>query len=520
LPFSPCKGAFLALLFSSLTCFIKKKMSPSTMALKKASELTETPQRVFYGGDREGSKTMNETGQFRTEKDTMGKVRVPAEAYYGAQTQRAVENFPISGITFPRVFIRALGLIKKYGVQVNVDLGLLESGLGKPIAEAAEEVAQGKMDDQFVVDIFQTGSGTSTNMNANEVIATRANELLTGRKETKKPVHPNDHVNKGQSSNDVIPSAMHIAALIATKEELLPALKVLLGALEQKAKDFDGIVKIGRTHLQDAVPMRLGQKFGSFARQIQLGMERLKSITGELAELALGGTAVGTGINTHPDFAPRVIALISEETGCPFLEAKNHFEAQAVQDGASLASGALKTVAVSLMNMANNIRWLASGPRCGLGEIILPALQPGSSIMPGKVNPVIPEAVTQVATQVIGNDAAITIGCQSSSFELNTMLPVIAHNLLQSITLLTSATNVFAEKCIKGITANEERCKAFVEQSLAMCTTLAPVIGYDEAAAIANEAYATGRTVREVALEKKILPEKQLAELLDPLKMT
>ena len=463
---------------------------------------------------------MSDLKKYRTEKDTMGEVQVPATAYYGAQTQRAVDNFPISGITFPRVFIRALGLIKKYGAQVNVELGLLEPHTGELIEQAAEEVALGKMDDQFVVDIFQTGSGTSTNMNANEVIATRANEILTGQKDTKTPIHPNDHVNKGQSSNDVIPSAIHIAALIAVREELLPALQTLLKTLEQKAKEFDHIVKIGRTHLQDAVPIRLGQKFGSFSRQIQLGMERLESITGELAELALGGTAVGTGINTHPAFAPKVIALISKDTGCPFVEAKNHFEAQAVQDGTSQASGALKTVAVSLMNMANNIRWLASGPRCGLGEIILPALQPGSSIMPGKVNPVIPEAVTQVATQVIGNDAAITIGCQSSSFELNTMLPVIAHNLLQSITLLTSATKVFAEKCVSGITANEERCKAFVEQSLAMCTTLAPVIGYDEAAAIANEAYATGRTVREVALEKKILPEKQLAELLDPLKMT
>jgi fumarate hydratase class II len=293
-----------------------------------------------------------------------------------------------------------------------------------------------------------------------------------------------------------------------------------LDVLEKKAKAFDNIIKIGRTHLQDAVPIRLGQKFSSFARQIELGIKRLEGITGDLAELALGGTAVGTGINTHPEFAPKVIALIAQETGCPFVEAKNHFEAQAVQDGASQASGALKTIAVSLMSMANNIRWLASGPRCGLGEIILPALQPGSSIMPGKVNPVIPEAVTQVATQVIGNDAAVTIGCQSSGFELNTMLPVIAHNLLESIALLSSATNVFAEKCISGITADEERCKAFVEQSLAMCTTLAPVIGYDEAAAIAKEAYATGKTVREVATAKQILPDEELEALLDPFKMT
>ena len=463
---------------------------------------------------------MGDAKKTRIEKDTMGEVQVPAEAYYGAQTQRAVENFPISGMGFPRVFIRALGLIKKYGAQVNVELGLLESDYGKSIAQAAQEVVQGVMDDQFVVDVFQTGSGTSTNMNANEIIATRANELLTGQKNTKEPVHPNDHVNKGQSSNDVIPSAIHIAALMAIREDLTPALTVLLDVLEKKAKAFDNIIKIGRTHLQDAVPIRLGQKFSSFARQIELGIKRLEGITGELAELALGGTAVGTGINTHPEFAPKVVALIAQETGCPFVEAKNHFEAQAVQDGASQASGALKTIAVSLMSMANNIRWLASGPRCGLGEIILPALQPGSSIMPGKVNPVIPEAVTQVATQVIGNDAAVTIGCQSSGFELNTMLPVIAHNLLESIALLSSATNVFAEKCVSGITADEERCKAFVEQSLAMCTTLAPVIGYEEAAAIAKEAYATGKTVREVATAKQILPDEQLEALLDPFKMT
>jgi fumarate hydratase class II len=464
--------------------------------------------------------TMADTEKFRIEKDTMGAVKVPADAYYGAQTQRALENFPISGMTFPRGFIKALGLIKKHAAQVNGELGLLKPEWAEVISAAAQEVVSGQWDDQFVVDIFQTGSGTSTNMNANEVIATRANELLTGQKDTKNPVHPNDHVNKGQSSNDVIPSAIHIAALVDIREHLMTALQALFGALEKKTREFDHIVKIGRTHLQDAVPIRLGQKFGSFARQIQLGMERLETVQKELAELALGGTAVGTGINTHPEFASRVIARIAKETTCPFVEAVNHFEAQAVQDGAAQASGALKTVAISLMNMANNIRWLASGPRCGLGEITLPALQPGSSIMPGKVNPVIPEAVTQVATQVIGNDAAITIGCQSSSFELNTMLPVIAHNLLQSIGLMTSATRVFAEKCVSGIVANEKRCKDFVEQSLAMCTTLAPVIGYDRAAAIAKEAYDTGKTVREVAKAKKIVPEAELEALLDPMRMT
>jgi fumarate hydratase class II len=375
-------------------------------------------------------------------------------------------------------------------------------------------VAKGKMDDQFVVDVFQTGSGTSTNMNANEVIATRANELLTGRKDTRTPVHPNDHVNMGQSSNDVIPSAIHIGALTSIREELQPALQTLWESLRLKSEEFDNIVKIGRTHLQDAVPIRLGQEFSGFARQMQLGIERLEGVKGSLAELALGGTAVGTGLNTHPEFASKVIDLISRETGCPFTEAENHFEAQAAQDGAAQASGVLKTVAVSLMKTANDIRWLSSGPRCGIGEINLPALQPGSSIMPGKVNPVIPEAVTQVATQVMGNDSAITIGCQGSNFELSTMLPVIAHNLLQSIELLASAGKLFAEKCVDGITANEHRCQAFVEKSLAMCTTLAPVIGYEKAAAIAKEAYGTGRTVREVATEKKVLPEAELAELL------
>ncbi len=463
---------------------------------------------------------MADTDGFRIEKDTMGAVKVPAGAYYGAQTQRAVENFPISGIAFPRVFIKALGLIKKFGAKANGELGLLKPEFAEVIARAAEEVAGGTWDGQFVVDVFQTGSGTSTNMNANEVIAARANELLTGRKDTKNPVHPNDHVNKGQSSNDVIPSAIHVAALMDIRERLLPALTVLQHGLEKKAAEFDHVVKIGRTHLQDAVPMRLGQSFGGFARQVQLGIQRLESIQGELAELALGGTAVGTGINTHPEFASKVITLISQETRCPFVEAKNHFEAQAVQDRAAQVSGALKTVAVSLMNIANHIRWLASGPRCGLGEIVLPALQPGSSIMPGKVNPVIPEAVTQVAAQVIGNDVAVTVGCQSGSFELNTMLPVIAHNLLQSIALIASATRVFAEKCVNGITANEARCKAFVEQSLAMSTPLAPVIGYDKAAAIAKEAYETGKTVRQVALAKKIIPEVQLEALLDPMKMT
>ena len=458
--------------------------------------------------------------KFRIERDTMGEVQVPADTYYGAQTQRAVDNFPVSGIRFPRVFIRALGLIKKYAARVNADLGLLDPQLAEAIMAAGDEVAVGKMDAQFVVDIFQTGSGTSTNMNANEVIATRANELIVGKRDTRKPVHPNDHVNMGQSSNDVIPSAIHIAALISVTEDLIPAFEILYKSLRKKSGAFDTIVKIGRTHLQDAVPIRLGQEFGGYARQVKLAIKRIQAVKGSLSELALGGTALGTGLNTHREFATRVIELISHETGCRFKEAENRFEAQAAQDAAVETSGALKTVAVSLLKIANDIRWLSSGPRCGIGEINIPALQPGSSIMPGKVNPVIPESVIQVAAQVIGNDTAITMGGQGGNFDLNVMLPVIAHNLLQSIRFLGSVAKIFAEKCINGITANEARCRAFVENSLAICTALAPVIGYEKAAAIAKEAHTTGKTVREVAMEEKVLPDAQLKELLDPLKMT
>jgi len=458
--------------------------------------------------------------KFRIEIDTMGEVQVPADAYYGAQTQRAVDNFPVSGIRFPRVFIRALGLVKEYAAQVNADLGLLDPQLARPIMAAADEVAVGKMDEQFVVDIFQTGSGTSTNMNANEVIATRANELLTGKRDASKPVHPNDHVNMGQSSNDVIPAAIHIAALTSLAENLIPGLEMLYKSLWKQSKAFDSIVKIGRTHLQDAVPIRLGQEFSGYAHQVKLAIKRVQAAKGSISELALGGTAVGTGLNTHREFARRVIDLISHKTGCQFKEAENRFEAQAAQDAAVETSGALKTVAVSLLKIANDVRWLSSGPRCGLGEINIPALQPGSSIMPGKVNPVIPESVIQVSAQVMGNDMAITIGGQGGNFDLNVMLPVIAHNLLESIRILGSSAKIFAEKCINGITANEARCRAFIENSLAMCTALAPVIGYEKAAAIAREAHTTGKTVREVAMEEKVLPKAQLKELLDPLKMT
>jgi len=457
---------------------------------------------------------------FRIERDTMGEVQVPAGAYYGAQTQRAVDNFPVSGIRFPGVFIRALGLIKKYAAQVNEDLGLLDPKFARPIKASADEVAAGKMEGQFVVDIFQTGSGTSTNMNANEVIAARANELITGKRDARKPVHPNDHVNMGQSSNDVIPTAIHIAALTSVTEDLVPGLEILYESLCKKSKAFDGIVKVGRTHLQDAVPIRLGQEFSGYAHQVKLGIKRVHAVKDSLSELALGGTALGTGLNTHPEFARGVIDFISLDTRCRFTEAENHFEAQAAQDAAVETSGALKTVAVSLLKIANDIRWLASGPRCGLGEINIPALQPGSSIMPGKVNPVIPESIIQTAAQVIGNDMSITIGCQGGNFDLNVMLPVIAHNLLQSISILGSAAKIFAEKCINGITANEARCKDIIENSLSMCTALAPVIGYERAAAIAKEAYRTGKTVREMSMEEKVLPEAQLNELLDPLKMT
>jgi fumarate hydratase class II len=450
----------------------------------------------------------------------MGEVRVPAHVYYGAETQRAVDNFPVSGLRLPRVFIRALGLIKKYAAQTNEELGLLDPKIAKAVMAAADEVAVGKMDEQFVVDVFQTGSGTSTNMNANEVIAARTNELVTGKRKSKHPVHPNDHINIGQSSNDVIPTAFHIAALTSINQDLLPAQEVLHKSLRKKSKDFHHVVKIGRTHLQDAVPIRLGQEFSGYAEQVRLGIRRIKNVRDSLSRLALGGTAVGTGLNTHPEFASRVIALISQETGWPFRETRNHFEAQANQEGAVETSGALKTVGVSLMKIANNIRWLSSGPRCGIGEINVPPLQPGSSMMPAKVNPVIPESVIQVAAHVIGNDTTVTIGGQIGNFELSGMLPVVAHNLLESIRLVGAAAKLFAEKCIDGITANEDRCRAFLENSLAMSTGLVPVIGYEKAAEIAGEAYRKGKTVREIAAEQKVLPETQLEELLDPIRMT
>jgi fumarate hydratase class II len=452
--------------------------------------------------------------KYREEKDSMGTVNVPQDAYYGSQTQRAADNFPISGMTLPAEFIQSLALVKRCAAQVNSDLGLLDSKLADAISESAREIVDGQHGDQFIVDIFQTGSGTSTNMNMNEVIASRANEILTGKKGGKSPVHPNDHVNLGQSSNDVIPSVIHISALRRVYDPLIPALQDLHKALLKKTKQFMNVKKLGRTHLQDALPLTLGQEFSGYARQVELGLDRIRAVEPRLAELALGGTAVGSGLNAHPEFARRTIALISDLTGLSFAEAGNHFEAQAAQDAAVETSGALRAIAISFVKIANDIRWLASGPRSGIGEINIPSLQPGSSMMPGKVNPVIPEAVIQVAAQVMGNDTTIMIAGQGGYFELNVMLPVIAHNLLQSITLLASAARVFAEKCILGITANQKACEAYVEKSLALATALLPKIGYDKAAALAKRAYDTGKTIREVALAEKVLSEDELDTLL------
>ncbi|MGH1364156.1 MAG: class II fumarate hydratase [Calditrichia bacterium] len=456
----------------------------------------------------------------RIEKDSMGEMQVPNSAYWGAQTQRAVENFPISGIRFPRRFIRAMGMLKKSAALTNAALGRLDEKLASGIAAAADEVIAGKLDEHFVVDIYQTGSGTSSNMNSNEVIANRANEIMGGSIGDKSPIHPNDHVNMGQSSNDTIPTSMHVSAMEAIDQDLMPALRVLHAALDAKAKEFDKIIKIGRTHLQDATPIRLGQEFSGYASMISHGIKRLENVTNHLGELAIGGTAVGTGINTHPEFGSRVAKKLCEMTGLKFREAENHFEAQASKDAYVEASGALKTIAVSLMKIGNDVRWLGSGPRCGIGELLLPEVQPGSSIMPGKVNPVIAEALTMVCAQVIGNDAAITVGGMSGNFELNVMMPMMAHNMLQSIHLLSTSSQVFSEKCIVGLRADEERNSEMVEKSLAMCTSLAPIIGYDNAAAIAKEAYKTGRTVRDVAREKGLMSDEELAKVLDPMSMT
>ena len=460
---------------------------------------------------------MSET---RTERDSLGPVEVPADRYYGAQTERARRNFPVSDLTFPRRFVAAMAMIKSEAAAVNADLGIVPGEIADAIRKAAEEVVEGRLDENFPLDIFQTGSGTSTNMNVNEVIANRAIEILGGEIGSKSPVHPNDHVNAGQSSNDTIPTAIHVSAYGAIVEDLEPALERLAEALETKAEELDGVVKIGRTHLQDAVPMRLGQEFSGYGRQIRYALDRTESVKPRLAQLALGGTATGTGLNAPPGFADGVIERLSKRTGHVFEPAPNKFEALAAKDACVEASGALKTIAVSLTKVANDIRWLSSGPRCGIGEITIPSLQPGSSIMPGKVNPVIPESVLMVCAQVIGNDATIAVAGMSGNFELNVMMPVIAYNLLQSIEILASASRLLAERCVEGIAANEARAEEMVERSLAMCTALAPKIGYDEAAAIAKEAFSSGRTVREVAEEREVLPADELREVLDPMEMT
>jgi len=456
----------------------------------------------------------------RIEVDTMGEVAVPQDALYGAQTARAIENFPISGIPIGREMIRALGLIKKAAALVNRELGRLAPDLCDAIAAAAEEVAQGSLDAHFPVDVFQTGSGTSSNMNANEVISNRAIQLLGGTVGSKSPVHPNDHVNMGQSSNDVFPTAIHIAALTEIESGLKPALVRLHHELNDKCRCFDDVVKTGRTHLQDATPIRLGQEFSGFASQVEHGARHLASAGDGLRELPIGGTAVGTGVNTHPEFGKRMVQELSKMTGIGFVEASNRFEAQSARDAAVRTSGALKSIAVSLVKIADHIRWLGSGPRLGLGELELPAVQPGSSIMPAKVNPVIAEALIQAAAQVIGNDAAITIGGMLGHFQLNAMQPLIARNLLQQIHLLTTGATVFREKLVSGIEPRRERIASLLEQSLSLATALAPHIGYERAARIAKRASDEGRTVREVAREENLLPPDELDRILDPRRQT
>ncbi len=458
-------------------------------------------------------------GSTRLERDSMGELQVPADAYYGGNTERARQNFPISDLRFNRSFIKAMGQIKQAASRVNRELGALETNLGEAIDSAAQKVIDGEYDDEFVVDIFQTGSGTSTNMNTNEVISNVAISELGGQLGSRDPVHPNDHVNKGQSSNDVIPTAIHLAAAGAIKERLLPAMKELEDALKAKSEEFWPIIKTGRTHLQDATPIRLGQEFSGYVGQIEYGRERANKALAELSVLAIGGTAVGTGIGMHPEFANRMILELREMTGLTLSETANHFQSQSSLDAAVEASGSMKTIAVSLMKIANDIRWLGSGPRAGIGEITLPEVQPGSSIMPGKVNPVIAESVTMVSAQVIGNDATIAIAGQSGNFEINVMMPVAAYNLLQSIDLLASTCENFARQCINGLRATSKG-PDMVEQGLAICTALAPVIGYDSAAAIAHEASETGETIKEVSMRVTDLTDKELDVILDPSTMT
>jgi fumarate hydratase, class II len=457
---------------------------------------------------------------YRIERDFLGELKVPRTAYWGAQTQRAIENFPISGIRFGRRFIYSLALIKMTSAQTNVELGLLDARIGKAIVRACQEVMDGRLDEQFPLDIYQTGSGTSTNMNANEVIANRANEILGTALGEKGPVHSNDHVNMGQSSNDVIPTAIHVAAVIAIDQDLLPALGELEDSLARKAKDFDPVVKSGRTHLMDATPIRLGQEFSGYQSQIDHGIRRVTASRESLMELAIGGTAVGTGINSHPDFPDRVAGKIGGATNVKFRVAENHFEAQMARDALVEASGAIRTVAVSMLKIANDLRWLSSGPRTGLREINLPAIQPGSSIMPGKVNPVIPEAVMQVAVTAIGNDEAIAVANTHSNLDLCTMMPVMSHHLQQNIELLSNVARVFARKCIDGITANVDLLLKYAESSPALSTRLNPIIGYEKAAEISKEAGRTGKSVKDIVIEKGILSPEEAEEVLDPKHLT
>ena len=458
--------------------------------------------------------------EYRVESDTMGEVKVPNSAYYGAQTQRAVENFPISGIRLPREFIRAMALIKLAAAKANMQLGLLEPKKGDAIVSAAKEVMEGSLYEQFVVDVFQTGSGTSTNMNTNEVIANRAIELLGGKRGDKRVIHPNDHVNMCQSTNDVFPAAIHVSAAEAIGRKLIPALQSLLKALEKKTIEFDDVVKAGRTHLQDAVPVTLGQEFSAYASMIRHGVRRAEMAKDTLLELPLGGTATGTGLNAHPKYSELAINEINRLTGFHFKKAENVFEAMQGKDACVEASGLLKTIAASLMKIANDLRLLNSGPRSGLGEIDMPATEPGSSIMPGKVNPVIPEAVNLVAAQVIGNDAAIAVCGSLGQLELNIMMPVIAYDLLQSIEIIANGSKVLSEKCVSGITADKERCYSYADRSLMIVTSITPHVGYDNAAKVAKKAMAENKSIREVILEEKILPKEKLDQVLDLKKMT
>ncbi|MGV3484143.1 MAG: class II fumarate hydratase [Planctomycetaceae bacterium] len=468
--------------------------------------------------------------EFRTEHDSMGDVLVPADAYYSAQTQRAVENFPISGWRLPPALIRAMGLVKYACGKANDDLGKLTGSGKNPMSQAqvdamlraAEEIATGKLADQFPIDVFQTGSGTSSNMNVNEVISNRAIEMLGGdRFADKKPIHPNDHVNMGQSTNDTFPTAIHVAVAMEIQSRLLPALQRLHSALADKAKQWDRVIKIGRTHLMDATPLRLGQEFGGFARQIELSIRRAQAAQAAVLELPVGGTAVGSGINTDPEFGSRVAAILAERTGISFIEAVDHFEANAQRDGLVDAHGSLKCIAQTLFGIANNIRWLGSGPRCGFFEVILPDRQPGSSIMPGKVNPVMCESMMQLCARVIGNDACVTMaGATGGNFQLNIMMPIMGHAVLESIELMAAGSLAFIEFCIDGLEANEEACEAAVEQSLSMSTSLNPLIGYEAAAKLVKEAFASGKTIRQLAQEQKIVDDESLRVALDPFKMT